>query len=76
MPPRDLRTLVDCDCKAIVYSDDSGVDLQYCALHGAAEPLRDAAQAAAEFIVGHSTEPAKAVYDRLMAALAQAEGAE
>jgi len=33
-------TLVDCSCKAIVYSDGSGVEIEYCPTHEAAPWMR------------------------------------
>jgi hypothetical protein len=35
-------TLVDCGCKAKVYRDGSGVEIEYCHLHGAAEEMYSA----------------------------------
>jgi hypothetical protein len=32
-------TLVDCGCTTRVYGDGSGVEIEYCDLHGAAEDL-------------------------------------
>jgi hypothetical protein len=37
----DVPTLVDCGCKAVVYSDHSGVAIEYCAHHRAAFDLLD-----------------------------------
>jgi hypothetical protein len=46
MTPRDRAlpypTLVDCGCKAVVYQDGSGVEIDYCALHQAASALYEA----------------------------------
>ena len=35
----DIPTLVDCDCKAVVSSDHSGVTIEYCTKHRAAFDL-------------------------------------
>lgn len=53
----------------IMSEDDA---LRLGRMMAAAPDLFAAAQAAAEFIVGHNTVPAKTVYGRLMAALGRA----
>jgi len=44
MTTQNTHTLVDCGCKAKVYSDGSGVDIEYCDLHYAAPVLLKACQ--------------------------------
>ena len=41
----DIPTLVDCDCKAIVWNDKSGVEIEYCPKHEAAPALVAACKA-------------------------------
>ena len=36
----DIPTLVDCDCKATVWNDKSGVEIEYCPTHEAAPDLK------------------------------------
>ena len=52
MPVLDTHTLVDCECKAKVYSDGSGVDIEYCNLHRFA-PEMYAALLAVDNIIEH-----------------------
>lgn len=42
--PEDMHgpTLVDCGCQAKVYADGSGIEIEYCPLHGAARDLLEA----------------------------------
>lgn len=37
-----MVTLVDCGCQARVHGDGSGIELDYCVLHGAAAALQQA----------------------------------
>jgi len=39
MATLDLPTLTDCGCKARVYGDGSGVDIDYCPLHSQAPEM-------------------------------------
>lgn len=43
---KDIPTLVDCGCKAIVWEDGSGVEIEYCPLHRYAQDLVDGAKLA------------------------------
>lgn len=35
-------TLVDCGCKAVVYTDGSGIEIEYCPMHQAAPEMLSA----------------------------------
>jgi len=39
MGAMNIPTLVDCGCKAIVWEDGSGVEIEYCDMHYAAPDL-------------------------------------
>ena len=77
----DIPTLVDCGCKAIVYSDHSGVEIKYCAEHRAAfdllETLRFYANERHYYRKGSSYLPTKIKSDTgalARAAIASVEG--
>ena len=39
---RDIPTLVDCGCEAVIWNDGSGVEIEYCTMHAAAPEMLDA----------------------------------
>lgn len=43
---KDIPTLVDCGCKAIVWDDENGVEIEFCPLHASAQSLVDGADLA------------------------------
>jgi hypothetical protein len=68
---KDIPTLVDCGCIAIVWNDESGVEIEYCSLHKSAQKMLDALKA----ILGSYKESSPRLYDLIVGAeqaLAQA----
>ena len=43
---KDIPTLVDCGCITRVWTDESGVEIEYCSMHKAAPELLEACEAA------------------------------
>ena len=66
------HTLVDCDCKAVVHPDGSGVEIEFCDLHWAAPELLEVCRA---IYHGSPDEPITNYWSMLESVILKARGA-